>query len=187
MSEKNGVQIKDGFRTEPVVDSVPQVDNAIAVGEDLAFQRRWWKFERGVWVVFGLILLADALGGFGRGPLSKAERQTADGAMKVKYERVERAGTPSVMSLEFQPQAVRNGQLELFVSNTLLRQIGAQRIIPQPSSSSLSEGGVTYTFPVQAAPAIVQFALEPSFPGLHSFQLRLAGEDAVGGKIAIVP
>ena len=53
-------------------DEVPKVDNAVAVGEDLEFQERWWTFERVIWSFFALILLADMLGAFGRGWLAKA-------------------------------------------------------------------------------------------------------------------
>lgn len=44
--------------SEPIEDSVSKVDDAIAVGEDLNFQRRWWRFERAIWVAFALILVA---------------------------------------------------------------------------------------------------------------------------------
>ena len=68
-------------------NEVPKVDNAVAVGEDLRFQERWWTFERVVWSIFSLILLADVLGVFGRGWLAKAELNNGNSGMHVKYER----------------------------------------------------------------------------------------------------
>ncbi len=53
--------------TKPVEDSVPKVSEAVAVGENLDFQRSWWRFERVVWSVFLVILICDVLGLFGRG------------------------------------------------------------------------------------------------------------------------
>lgn len=171
----------------PVEDSVPQVDNAVAVGEDLAFQHRWWRFEKGIWIFFGLILLADALGVFGRGLLAKAERRAADGTMWVKYERVERANTPSIMTIHFDPSAVHNGTVRLFVSESVVKQLGAQRVIPQPQSSTLSADGVTYSFLTSGGASTVEIALEPSFAGVQDFRVQVEGAAAVRGRVAVVP
>ncbi len=59
----------DSTETRPVEDTVPKVDNEVAVGEDLPFQRKWWKFENAVWIVFSIVILLDLLGVFGRGYL----------------------------------------------------------------------------------------------------------------------
>ena len=74
----------------PVEDSIARVNDEIAVGEDLDFQRKWWRFENAVWVIFTLIIVLDLCGVFGRGPIAKAERHSADGSIDVKYERIER-------------------------------------------------------------------------------------------------
>ncbi len=81
-------------RKSPVTDTVPKVNNEIAIGEDPEFQRKWWKFERAVWVIFSILVLLDLCGAFGRGPLAKAHKASPDGAMDVTYERIERTGTP---------------------------------------------------------------------------------------------
>jgi hypothetical protein len=49
------------------------VNDEITVGEDLQFQRKWWVFERVIWILFSLILVLDIAGVFGRGPVAKAE------------------------------------------------------------------------------------------------------------------
>ena len=172
---------------KPVTDSVPQVDNAIAVGEDLSFQRRWWRFERAIWWVFGLLLLADAAGAFGRGYLSKAHQTTPDQTVDLQYERVVRANTPSVMSIKFGPGAVRDGQVKLHVSEAILQQLGAQRVIPQPAITTVEKEGVTYAFPVNGDAGMVQIALEPSFPGVHRFSIGVVGADTLAEKIAVMP
>ncbi len=173
--------------TNPVEDSVPKVSEDIAVGENLDFQHKWWRFERVVWAVFLVILVCDVLGLFGRGWLAQASRATSDGALKLKYERIARASTPSVMTLEFGDGAIQNGHIQVFVSDSIVKPLGAQRISPQPERSSLGEDGITYTFPATQGPATVQIALEPSFPGLHSFKMRLPGEDPIEAKILVVP
>ena len=76
--------------TTPVTQSAPRVNNEIEVGEDLEFQRKWWRFENLVWILFTLIIVLDMAGLFGRGPIAKTERHAADGTIDVKYERIER-------------------------------------------------------------------------------------------------
>jgi len=80
--------------TQPVTDSVTKVNDEIAVGSDLRFQHRWWRFERTMWVVFVIIVVLDALGTFGRGWAANAQEKTHDGTMDVKYERIERFRPP---------------------------------------------------------------------------------------------
>jgi hypothetical protein len=61
--------------SRPVEDSIAKVNDEVAVGEDLDFQRKWWRFENAAWVVFTLIIILDLSGLFGRGPIASAERR----------------------------------------------------------------------------------------------------------------
>jgi hypothetical protein len=174
--------------TNPLTgDEVPKVDDAIAIGEDLAFQERWWKFERAIWIFFLLLLVADVLGVFGRGWLAKAKLDVPESGMIVEYERVARASTPSVMRIRITPSNQQVGTLQLFASESLVRELGTQRVIPQPQSSTIGNGGITYTFPIQSGDAEVQLALEPSFPGVHRFTLRIPGRQPASASIVVVP
>lgn len=176
------------IRTKPVQDDIPKVNNELAVGEDLEFQHRWWRFENIVWSSFALILLLDFLGLFGRGPLAKAHMRSTDGAMKVDYERVERFSTPSVMRVSFGPAAVRDGKIEFWVSESIIKELGAQRISPQPASSILSQGGILYTWPATDHPASAAFALEPSGPGVKRMSVELPQiGDQLSARIFVMP
>ena len=134
-----------------------------------------------------MVLLADVLGLFGRGWLAKAQAGDESSGLHVNYERVERAMTPSIMDIHFNPSAVQNGAVELFVSDTLVKELGTQRVAPQPRESVIGDGGITYTFPVKGMPAEVQLMLQPSFPGIHTFTLQVPGKTAVGGRVVVVP
>ena len=90
--------VTEPFST-PVKDSVAKVNDEIEVGENLDFQRKWWRFENVVWVLFTLIIVLDLAGLFGRGPIAKAERRSADGTIDVKYERIERTDSPSILTI----------------------------------------------------------------------------------------
>ena len=180
--------------TRPVEDSVAKVANEVAVGEDLEFQRRWWKFERATWLFFGLIVVLDLLGVFGRGPVAKTHKATADGAMYLNYERVERFSTPSILTVHFGQNAVRDGAVELWVSDSVVKTLGNQRIIPQPAASQMTDGGILYTFSAETGPISVEFALQPADPGLAHFTLKLAPDgrvsqpmDAVTAGVFVMP
>lgn len=172
---------------QPVTDSVTKNGGAVAVGEDLGFQQSWWKFERAIWIFFALILVADVSGLLGRGPLSKAEANTANGSLRVKYEKVERANTPSIMTVLPGDAAIQGGNLRLFVSDSVVKELGAQRIVPQPASSSLGNGGVTYTFPASTLPITVQIALQSSFVGSHSFRVGIPGQGMIDRRVLVLP
>jgi hypothetical protein len=173
--------------TKPIDDTVAKVDNEVAVGEDLEFQRKWWRFENAAWVVFTLIIILDLAGLFGRGPIAKAERRTADGTMDVKYERIERTDSPSIMSIEFGPSAIQQGKIQLYVSSSLVKSLGTQRVIPAPQNTVIGEGGLTYTFPATKPPASVDLALQPSGPGIYDFTVGVVGGQPVHARIVVVP
>lgn len=164
-----------GVEYRRVEDNVPKVDGKIAVGEDLKFQRRWWRFETVIWTLFVLIIVADLSGILGRGPLANARRHAQDGSLDMRFERVERANTSSIMTLQFGATAVHDGKTQLFVSNSILSKLGAQRVIPQPEISAVGDGGVTYTFSATALPMMVQIELKPSFVGPHEFTVGVPG------------
>ncbi|HSU29673.1 MAG TPA: hypothetical protein VLJ11_00440 [Bryobacteraceae bacterium] len=175
------------LRTSPVEDSVPRINNEIAVGEDLEFQRRWWRFENILWIFLVAILALDVTGLLGRGYLAKGTAQTKDGAMVVKYERIERFKTPSILTIQFGPSALQNGKLILWTSDSLVKDLGAQRVIPQPEASVIGEGGLRYVFDATPGPSSVQFALEPGKIGLHHLTLRVPGSEDLKLDVAVLP
>jgi hypothetical protein len=172
---------------KPVEDTVGKVNEEVAVGEDLDFQRKWWRFENAAWVFFTLVIVLDIAGLFGRGPIAKAERRAGDGSMNMKYERIERTDSPSIMTINFGPDAIRDGSIKLYVSNSLVKELGTQRVIPAPKESILGDGGITYIFPVSKPPASVDLALQPAGPGVFDFAVGVEGEERVQAKIVVVP
>ena len=179
--------------TQPIEDSVAKVGNELAVGEDLGFQRKWWRFERGVWIVFALIVLLDVLGAFGRGPLANAKLLSPAHLMNIEYERIERFSTPSILTVHFSPAAIHDGKVQLWVSESVVKTLGNQRIVPQPASSMIGNGGILYTFQSSPLPDSVQFALQPAYPGVSHIELRVPGEslanpaDKANLTVAVMP
>jgi hypothetical protein len=173
--------------TEPVSERVERIDQEVQVGEDLKFQQAWWRFERALWAFFVLLLALDLAGVFGRGPAAGAHARSADGSLDLHYERIERSGTPSVMTFSLGAGSVRDGVAHLYVSDSIVDSLGARRIIPQPQSSNLESGGLVYDFPVKATPARVRIELSPSAAGLHPFVVGVPGRAPVRGRVFVVP
>ncbi len=173
-------------QTKPVEDTISKVDD-IAVGSDLEFQRKWWRFTRVMWIVFTGIVIADLLGCFGRGPLANAHLRTTDGTMDVKYERIERFSTPSILRIRFGPNAIQDGKIQLWVSEGLVNSLGNQRVVPQPEASVIGQGGILYTFPAKTVPAEVAFGLEPTAPGIYELRMRVPGSQELNPRIFVMP
>jgi hypothetical protein len=173
--------------TDPVRDSVPKINNEIAVGSDLEFQRKWWKFEKFVWAFFTLVLILNLCGFLGRGPAAKAHRTTHDGSLDVSYDRLERYGTPSQVRIQFSPATIRDGKVQLWVSESLVKTLGNQRVSPEPQTSTVGQGGILYTFPATTPPATVQFALQPATTGSTSVQFQVPGFQRLSLEIFVFP
>ena len=161
--------------TKQIEDSVAKVNNEVAVGSDMEFQRRWWRFERVLWSVLTVILVLDALGFFGRGWFVKAEAKTPDWSTRIECERIERFGAPSLLTIHFGQNAARNGGIQLWASDSLLHELGNQWVIPQADRSELDGHGILYTWIAAPQPDSVQFSLEPAKVGTAWLTLRVPG------------
>lgn len=171
--------------SKPVEDSVPKINDEVAVGEDLGFQRKWWQFETLMWWAIAFVLLLNFAGFLGRGPMAHAA--LSNDAMIVKYERVEHTGTPSILEVQFQPAILGKGHVKLHVSQSVVNELGAQRIIPSPLDTAVGRGGLTYTFSTEEAPGSVQFALQPSKPGIFHFTLEVPGSAPLSARVVVMP
>jgi hypothetical protein len=126
--------------TTPVTQSAPRVNNEIEVGEDLEFQRKWWRSEKFAWIFFSLIIVLDLAGLFGRGPIAKAELRALDGTIDMKYERIERTGSPSTITINFGPSAIHNGTIKLYISESLVKGLGTQHVVRAPTETTVGGG-----------------------------------------------
>ena len=175
------------IETKPVEDTVQKINNELAVGEDLEFQRKWWKVERGIWIFFLLLIIADLLGAFGRGWLAKAHRAASDNSLDITYERIERFSTPSLLRVELSPKAAHNGKAQLWVSEALVKGLGNQRVVPQPETSAVGQDGILYVFPVIGPKMTVEFALTPTSVGSNKISLQAPGYPKVDLNIWVMP
>lgn len=173
--------------TKPLPEGISKVDDAVMVGEDLDFQRTWWRFETAAWWVLAVLLVADALGAFGHGWLAHAHASTANGALAVHYDRIEREGTPSMLTIHFGAAAARFGKIRLLASQSVVHGLGAERVIPQPEESEVGPRGITYVFPISETPATVSFELRPTSIGSNHVSLTAGDGSSMRLSILVLP
>ncbi|HEX4771944.1 MAG TPA: hypothetical protein VH351_13990 [Bryobacteraceae bacterium] len=174
-------------QTKPVEDSIAKVNNEFAVGSDPEFQFRWERFESIVWAILIIFVLLSVAGVFGRGPAAKSRLQASDGSLQVEYERVQRFGAPSLVRITFPASSVQNGSLQLWVSESLIKALGAQRVIPQPAESKIDNQGILYTFPVTTGSGLVEFSTEPLSIGSSQIAFGVPGKANVQAKVFVLP
>jgi hypothetical protein len=119
--------------------------------------------------------------------LAKKTAKAADGSMEVDYERVERFSTPSVLTVRINSPAIHEEQVQLWASESLVKSLGNQRVIPQPENSEVGDGGVLYTFPASKGPAAIEFQMQPSKLGATELKLRIPGHSELDLKIFVMP
>ena len=141
------------------------------VDEDMVLQRKVWRFERLGW--YGLVVLIGLTlaGLFSKGPLSSAAASTADGQLRVEYQRFLRNGSSDklIVHLEGKPRE----PLEVEISGELLRGFEVEMLQPQPlKASAAGEGVRLWVLSDDAGQAIVHLTVRSD--GVGSFTTRVS-------------
>ena len=115
------------------------------------------------------ILLAAALGLFGRGLLSQATLEVGDpgqaaGSVTLEYERFGRAHSESQFVFS-SPARTSHETFSLWLSGDYLKDAELIRMTPEPISQELTSSGVRYHFRVQDGPQTVIVRLKPGRAG----------------------
>lgn len=105
----------------------------LELDQDLTFEQRQWVVQRGVWIVLVALLVSTVLGVFGSGPLSSAAVTSADGMLRVEYERFVRREVIHELSLTVTVEEPGNGQVEVWVDVNSLDAMVVDTISPEPS------------------------------------------------------
>jgi hypothetical protein len=139
-----------------------------------SFQRREYLFERTGWVLMGLILIAAAVGLFGKGWLSEAV--LSQDTFRMEYDRFLHAGDITSLRLEIPAERQEEGIIAVAFPNHYLHKFRIERIVPEPESSAHGDQTVFwFTVTRTGQPVTLLFRLEPQEMG------RLNGTIYVNG------
>jgi hypothetical protein len=153
-----------------------------AIGFDEPFENRWWCVEKTAWVLMVVLLVAGALGLFGRGLLAMSHAVGPDVALE--YERVVRYQTPTRISVRVPPD---DRGTRVFVGRSLLVRLQVQSSMPPALGSEVRPDGVVLLFPAQPTGGVITLTAEPGSIGVCQQWLGLDGRPPVGFRQFILP
>jgi len=108
--------------------SKPMAERPLELDDDPGFQRRMWIWQRWAWGGIAGVLAFAAAGGFGDGPLSRAEARDREGRLRVVYERFGRLDAPNDVEVEARPGP--DGRLQLRLGAKFLEDFDVE--LPEP-------------------------------------------------------
>jgi hypothetical protein len=148
------------------------------IDQDMALQKRDWKFQHAGRFVMLLLIIAALLGAFGRGWLSKAEVGGKDGTLWMEYDRIARHRSSSALKLHLAPHVAVNGRARIWLKRDYLQGLNIEDISPEPERVAVEKDGLVYEFVVAdpAQPTLVVFHIIPDEIGSRSGAVGLAGQ-----------
>ncbi len=143
------------------------------INQDLRFQKRMWRIERGGWAAMALLVLSASAGLFGQGPVSRAIVGDPSSLM-VDYERFVRYGSPLQLRVSLPHINTPDGSLSLKLNREFLNRVRVSSITPHPTAEALLSDGVRYDFTVAPGEgtALVTVHLQPQGMGPLTGEIR---------------
>ncbi len=150
----------------------------LEIDQNLQAQTNDWRAQRVGWAIMLTLVVAGALGVFGRGPLSHATARSPRGDISIDYERFARLGAPFKLTVK-----VASGSLpapvRLSISREYLDRMMIERILPRPVSVRARGDLLEYAFELtggKATRAEVVFEMQPSQAGVNHGALGMGTE-----------
>ena len=166
----------------------PRIEN-LEIEQDIDYQRREWAVQRAGWTIIALVIAAAMLGLMGDGPLSRTEVASADGSMRLEYERFARVGDTNFLRLRFRPVIDPEGRYRLWLEGEYQEATRVREASPTPERSEDDQGRVVYVFrsyePERSTE--VTFYVQPRRPGLRSGRVGVVGGTFVDFRQFIYP
>ena len=118
----------------------------LELDQNEAFHRREWAVQRVGWVVWGGVILAAMAGLLGSGPLSHRVAESADGAIRVAYDRFVHHHNPTVVEVHLRPKADAGTELAIKVSQEFLNGVRIHGIQPEAGRREVHSDGTVFVF-----------------------------------------
>jgi hypothetical protein len=163
----------------------------LEIDHDMEFQRREWDVQRVGWIAIALVMLAAALGLFGRGPLARASAgsHAAGSPLTLEYERFLRKHSSTSLVVQLAPNATPDGLARVWIDRTYVDRVEIDETVPRPSNVSADADRVVYTFHLDdpARAARVVFELQPDDKGVLEGRIGLASSPPVSFRQLVYP
>ncbi|HEU4616679.1 MAG TPA: hypothetical protein VFV10_01495 [Gammaproteobacteria bacterium] len=143
----------------------------LEIDEDIERERRHWLYERIVWSLMALVVVAEILGAFGGGVLSRATAGSPERGLAVEYSRVWRKNAPTDLRFRMPRAPADGGELTLWIARRYLDKLDVDEITPEPERVEVGADRLTYVFNAHepGIPAEILFEIEPQTWGrLHA-------------------
>jgi hypothetical protein len=148
------------------------------VNEDMAFQRKVWRFERVGWYALVLIVLLTLAGLFSKGPLSNRVLVSPDQKLRIEHELFQRSGSTGSMVIHV--QANPHQTIELQITGDLLKGFSIDTLQPEPLRSSTVDQGIKWWLQADAnGKSTIYLTLRSDGLGLYKSQVITPGAKAL--------
>lgn len=115
----------------------------LEIQEKGTFQKYNWFYERLMWFIFLIALLAGLAGFFGSGYFSDIRiGQNSD--LQIQYSRFLHDQTDSQINFQINPKS--NGPIELWINSNVLSFLSISDITPKPRRTDFKENKIVYTY-----------------------------------------
>ena len=152
----------------------------LEVHEDAEFQRREWIFQRVGWGAMAILVFAALLGLLGQGPLSSAGVATADGAIRVEYDRFLHYHAQAELKIFVRSDIADSNELRLWVDRDFLAGIELQSVTPEPERVEAGSDRHVFVFRIadRSKLTLVTFLFEPDEIGSLTCRLGTVESEA---------
>lgn len=154
----------------------------------MGYQRRAWAIERLAWAALVLLVAAGLLGVLGRGGwLSDSQTVTADGLLRLRYQRVQRLLAPCNIEVTALARPADDA-LDLRLGRDLLEHWRVRTVLPPPAASRGEAGTLLLRFPAGSAPApVVVLEVEPKRAGLRTVTIGAGDGPLASLRVLVWP
>ena len=155
-------------------------DRRYPVEEDLALQRKIWRFERIGWYALVVIVALTLCGLFSHGPLSTTTAVSTSKDLVVEYERFHRNGGVNTMVIHSHGEPGR--PQTVVIGEAMMKGFSIDSMQPQPLSSAASEKGLRLTLASDDdGGSTLYLAWRSDGTGLYTSRISVQG----GGEVSL--
>lgn len=159
----------------------------LEVDFDLGQQEREWRFERIIWALGALILLAAAFGLLGHGPYSETKAGDERSGLWARYNWVTRYQSPELISVHAKPLGGR--EVSVSFTQAFVEHIDLDSIMPEPVRVELDGSRYNFVFATGASgdPSTVYFHYRPDRYGPLMTDVEASSGDRISIRQFVLP